>query len=212
MQDLTAHTTFSIVGTYQFTPKWNVSALFIYNTGNAVTYPTGKYELNGNTIYQYSSRNADRMPDNHRLDLNFTKDFNVKEGRESSLSFGCYNVYGRENAYTITFRENEIDPNKIETVQNLSLSLGTEYHLQFQILISQILVHKMKNLFYIIAAAIIFIFTSCEKVIELDLQDNAAKLVIEGNITDGEAPYYVTLTQSLTLSETGAYPILTMLP
>lgn len=66
----------------------------------------------------------------------------------------------------------------------------------------------MKNLFYIIAAAIIFIFTSCEKVIELDLQDNAAKLVIEGNITDGEAPYYVTLTQSLTLSETGAYPII----
>jgi hypothetical protein len=34
------------------------------------------------------------------------------------LNFGVYNVYGRENAYTITFRDNPDDPTKTEAVQN----------------------------------------------------------------------------------------------
>lgn len=107
----------AIVANYQISPLWTVSGLFVYNTGNAVTFPTGKYTLNGNTIFQYSNRNADRMPAYHRFDLNFTKEFKSKKGFESSLSFGCYNIYGRENAYTITFRDNQTDPTKTEAVQ-----------------------------------------------------------------------------------------------
>ncbi|MEF9478921.1 hypothetical protein OWR28_15435 [Chryseobacterium sp. 1B4] len=41
----------SIVATYQLNPKWSFSGLFVYSTGNAVTFPTGKYELNGQTIF-----------------------------------------------------------------------------------------------------------------------------------------------------------------
>ncbi len=110
----------SIVGIYQLNKQWSLSGTFIYNTGNAVTYPTGKYSLNGQTVYQYADRNANRMPANHRLDLNATYDLarKGKKGKyESSLSFGLYNVYGRENAYTITFRDNETDPTKTEAVQ-----------------------------------------------------------------------------------------------
>jgi hypothetical protein len=107
----------SIVGSYQLNKKWSLSGVFVYNTGNAVTFPTGKYSLNGNTIYQYGSRNADRMPANHRLDISATYDFKKKGKYESSLNFGIYNLYGRENAYTITFRDNEDDPSKTEAVQ-----------------------------------------------------------------------------------------------
>lgn len=108
----------SIVFTYQINPKWSVSGLFVYNTGNAVTFPIGKYNLNGQTIYQYSERNADRLPDYHRLDLSVNYDFKKRGAYESSLNFGVYNVYGRENAYTITFRDNPDDPTKTEAVQN----------------------------------------------------------------------------------------------
>lgn len=108
----------SIVFSYQISPKWSVSGLFVFNTGNAVTFPSGKYNIDGQTIYQYSKRNADRLPDYHRLDLSVNYDFKIRGTYESSLNVGVYNVYGRENAYTITFRDNPDDPTKTEAVQN----------------------------------------------------------------------------------------------
>jgi hypothetical protein len=107
----------SIVAMYQLTTRWNVSALFVYGTGNAVTLPTGKYSNNGNTIYLYGNRNADRMPASHRLDISATYDFKKRGRYESSLNFGVYNAYGRQNPYSISFRDNEADPTKTEVVQ-----------------------------------------------------------------------------------------------
>lgn len=107
----------SVVAIYQLTPKWSLSGTFIYNTGNAVTYPTGKYNLNGNTVYQYANRNANRLPDNHRLDLSATYERKRKGRYQSSWNFSLYNAYGRENAFTVTFRDNENDPTKTEAVQ-----------------------------------------------------------------------------------------------
>lgn len=107
----------SIVGSYQLNPKWSLSGVFVYNTGNAVTYPIGKYNLNGNTVYQYADRNANRMPANHRLDFSATYESKRKGRYQSSWNFSLYNVYGRENAYTITFRDNKDDPTKTEAVK-----------------------------------------------------------------------------------------------
>lgn len=107
----------SVVAIYQLTLKWSLSGTFIYNTGNAVTYPTGKYNLNGNTVYQYANRNANRLPDNHRLDLSATYERKRKGRYQSSWNFSLYNAYGRENAFTVTFRDNETDPTKTEAVQ-----------------------------------------------------------------------------------------------
>ena len=41
----------------------------------------------------------------------------IKKKVESSWNFSIYNVYGRENAYSITFQENEDDPTKTEIMQ-----------------------------------------------------------------------------------------------
>lgn len=107
----------SIVGVYTLTPRWTLSGTFIYNTGNAVTFPTGKYILNNMVMYQYGSRNADRMPATHRLDFSATYEKPSKRRFQSSWNFGLYNVYGRKNPYSITFKENKIDPQKIDAVQ-----------------------------------------------------------------------------------------------
>lgn len=108
---------FSLVGVYTLTPSWTLSGTFVYQTGNAVTFPTGKYQLNGQTIYQYSNRNANRMPATHRLDLSATYEVPSSKRWRSSWSFGLYNVYGRQNPFALTFKENEQNPLKIDAVQ-----------------------------------------------------------------------------------------------
>jgi len=107
----------SIVGIYTLSPKWTLSGTFIYSTGNAVTFPTGKYVLNDMVIYQYGNRNADRMAATHRLDFSATYEKPSKRRFHSSWSFGLYNVYGRKNPYSMTFKENKNNPQKIDAVQ-----------------------------------------------------------------------------------------------
>ena len=107
----------SIVATYQLNPKWSFSGLFVYSTGNAVTFPTGKYELNGQTVFQYSNRNADRMPAYHRMDLSATYEPSSNKRFRGSWTFGIYNLYGRENAYTINFEDNPDRPGTTRAMQ-----------------------------------------------------------------------------------------------
>lgn len=107
----------SVVGIYDLTPKLSISALFVFYTGNAVTFPTGKYEINGQTQYSFTERNASRMPNYHRMDVGVTWNRRNTEKYETSWNFSVYNVYGRENAYAINFRQNTEDPSKTEAVQ-----------------------------------------------------------------------------------------------
>ena len=107
----------SVVASYQLTPRWSLSGLFQYSTGNAVTFPTGKYELNDQTVFQYSERNADRMPAYHRLDLSATYESKKKKRFQSSWTFGLYNVYGRQNAYTFSFEDNPNNPGTTRVMQ-----------------------------------------------------------------------------------------------
>lgn len=107
----------TIVGTYLISPKWTVSGLFVYSTGNAVTYPTGKYQINGVTQFHYDSRNADRLPAYHRLDLSATYEPNKRKNFNGSWTFGVYNVYGRQNPYIIEFQQNPDNPNTTRALQ-----------------------------------------------------------------------------------------------
>ncbi|RZK65350.1 MAG: TonB-dependent receptor, partial [Pedobacter sp.] len=54
----------SFVGIYNLNKRWTFSSSLIYSTGNAVTYPAGKYNVGGQTVYYYTQRNAGRMPYN----------------------------------------------------------------------------------------------------------------------------------------------------
>ncbi len=107
----------SLVGIYDMSKKWSVSASWVFNTGAAVTFPSGKYTVDGQTQYLYTERNGYRMPNYHRMDIGFTWYKKKTEKFESSWNFSCYNLYGRENAYTITFRDKKDDPTKTEAVR-----------------------------------------------------------------------------------------------
>ena len=107
----------SLVGMYDLSKRWTVSAIWVYNTGNAVTYPAGKYEMAGSTYYYYSDRNAARMPAYHRLDLGATYTKITKRGRESSWTFSVYNAYNRYNPYSIEFRQNPDNAQQTQAVQ-----------------------------------------------------------------------------------------------
>ena len=107
----------SIVGMYKLNPKWTLSANWVYTTGNAVSFPSGKYKEDGRTVYYYSERNGYRMPAYHRLDLSATVQLKERKHYTSELAFGVYNAYNRNNAFIITFRDNKTDPNKTEAVQ-----------------------------------------------------------------------------------------------
>jgi hypothetical protein len=102
----------AIVAMYQVSKKWTLSANWIYYTGDAVTYPSGKYQIDGQTVYYFTGRNAYRMPTYHRLDLGATLQLKKRKHWSSELAFSLYNAYGRENAYTITFEDSKEDPNK----------------------------------------------------------------------------------------------------
>jgi len=107
----------SIVGMYQISKKWNISATWVYYTGNAVTFPSGKYEVAGQVVNYYTERNGYRMPAYHRLDIGATWQIRKNLKSEQSLNISCYNVYGRENAYMINFQQDPNDPTKTQAVQ-----------------------------------------------------------------------------------------------
>jgi hypothetical protein len=107
----------AIVGIYDITKKLSLGATWVYSTGNAVTFPSGKYYLNNQVQFLYTERNGYRMPAYHRLDLGLTWYRKKTAKRESSWNFSVYNAYGRENAYTITFEESKTEPNKTDAVQ-----------------------------------------------------------------------------------------------
>lgn len=102
----------SVVGIYELNRKWTLSAAWIYYTGNAISYPSGKYQIDGKDVMYYSERNGYRAPAYHRLDLGATLLLKKTSKFESELAFSLYNAYGRKNAYMIQFRTNDDDPSK----------------------------------------------------------------------------------------------------
>jgi hypothetical protein len=107
----------ALVGVYQLSKKWTISANWVYNSGTPATFPSGKYTVDGQTTFYYTERNAYRMPNYNRLDFAATIEGKKHKKWQSSWTFSLYNVYGRENAYAITFRNDPDDPTKTQALQ-----------------------------------------------------------------------------------------------
>lgn len=106
-----------IVATYELKKRWVFSLSWIYQTGNAVTFPSAKYEINGQKVSYFTERNGYRMPDSHRLDLAVTFRNKPSKKFQSSFTLGIFNVYNQYNPYSVNFRQSEADPSKTEAVQ-----------------------------------------------------------------------------------------------
>lgn len=102
----------AIVSMYQLNKKVTLSANWVYNTGNAVTYPSGKYEINGATVFLYAERNGYRMPAYHRLDVGVTIAGRKGKKWNSDWNFSVYNAYGKQNPYFIEFKNDPANSNR----------------------------------------------------------------------------------------------------
>lgn len=94
----------SITVSHKLTEKWNLSAVFVYATGNAMTLPTGRYIIQGRVANDYSKVNSFRMPAYHRLDISANYQLKKRGRLESWLNFSVYNIYNHSNPYYIYFQ------------------------------------------------------------------------------------------------------------
>ena len=103
----------SIVASYEFSKKFDVSATFVYGTGlcgslalQTICVPQGYNFTAGSFTQPYpvdylESRNNYRLPSYQRLDLgmNFHRFF--RSGRHRTLNVSVYNVYNRNNPFLV---------------------------------------------------------------------------------------------------------------
>ena len=93
----------SVTGNYQLNKRWSVSSTFKFTSGGFVTVPEGSFIYNGSAFNYYSERNGYQVEPYHRLDVSFTYKSrkNDKRNWKSEWVYGIYNIYGRENIYTL---------------------------------------------------------------------------------------------------------------
>ena len=123
----------SLVANYKLTKRFSLSSNFIYQTGRPVTFPTGKYILNGAERVVYSNRNEFRIPDYYRVDLglNIEGNHKIKKLAHSFWNISVYNVLGRNNPYSVFF---VTESGKIQAYQSSIFSIPVPtitYNLKF---------------------------------------------------------------------------------
>ena len=99
--------------------RWNFSATFTLATGTPGTFPSGKFEYQGidNAIFQ--QRNNYRIPLYHRLDVAATLKGKQRPGKkkEDNWVFSVYNLYARQNPFSVYFRPNPDNPLQTQAVR-----------------------------------------------------------------------------------------------
>lgn len=101
----------SVVASYKFTDRISASGNWVFISGAPTTFPVARYEVGGEIIPYYSSRNKDRMPNYHRLDLSMTIQCKKNTYRrwKGEWVFSFYNAYNRHNTWAIRFEREEDD-------------------------------------------------------------------------------------------------------
>jgi hypothetical protein len=92
---------------YLYSRRLSFSADYTYSTGRPITYPVSTYRVNNILMVNYSDRNQFRLPDYSRLDISFKVSGNLRTHKiaHPSLTFSVYNLFGKENAYSVYFEK-----------------------------------------------------------------------------------------------------------
>ena len=124
----------AVTGSYKLNKKWSFGANFTLQSGQPVTYPSGKYVFQGVTVPSYNSRNEDRLPAYHRMDVSATLTPKKYENRKfkGEWVFGIYNIYSRYNAASISFRQNsETGANEAVKLSIFGIVPSVSYNFKF---------------------------------------------------------------------------------
>lgn len=97
----------SLTSTYHISRRWRVSGNFVFISGRPVTLPELQYDFANEKLVYFSDRNKYRMPPYHRADVSLTFDQNLKKKRtwKGSWTLSVYNVYGRNNPYSVYYKK-----------------------------------------------------------------------------------------------------------
>lgn len=97
----------NLLAQYYIGEGWTFSTTLTYQTGRPITYPDGQYSYNGSLIFNYSQRNADRLPDYHRWDVSLSRDSrrNKTQKKYNIINVSFYNLYAQKNPYSIFFKQ-----------------------------------------------------------------------------------------------------------
>lgn len=93
--------TLSIVGNYKLSPKWRLSAKWMFNTGNPYTPIAQVVVMPGTTtLYKpiWGEYNSGRIPNYQTLDLKIERLFKIK-GLDCSSYLQFLNLYNHKNIY-----------------------------------------------------------------------------------------------------------------
>ena len=99
----------NFVLTCDITRQLCASTEWVFYSGSPTTYPVSRFEYMGRWMRLYSTRNADRMPDYHRLDLSLSwRTARRMEGKRwgAEWTLSLYNAYARHNAWAVNFHYN----------------------------------------------------------------------------------------------------------
>ena len=102
---------------YRWKPRWSFSGNFVLASGLPTNFPVASYTLQGQEYVAYGSKNGDRLPIYHRLDLAVEWTGNPEKRWRGDWTFSVYNVYNRYNAYTLVFKKDNPNAQNRDTVQ-----------------------------------------------------------------------------------------------
>jgi carboxypeptidase-like protein/TonB-dependent receptor-like protein len=113
----------SLVYNQTLSKRIQLSANWVFRSGNRATLPLGTYAFNGMRFIYYSTRNGYTLPAHHRLDLSVTwhNRFKVKKEWQSEWILSIYNAYNRQNVVAVYVRQ---DPNNYSYVKTYQISFG----------------------------------------------------------------------------------------
>lgn len=95
----------TFIGNYRFTHRFSVSLNTTYSTGRPITLPIGRFYYAGGERTLFADRNAYRIPDYFRTDvsMNIEGNHKVHQKTHNSWSIGVYNLFGRNNPYSVYY-------------------------------------------------------------------------------------------------------------
>lgn len=121
-----------IISKLKLARGWSFNCNFILTSGRPATYPDGTYSYDSTLVTNFSRRNMDRLPTYHRLDAGFSwvSRRYPEQKRYSIVNFSFYNLYMRQNAYSIYFIRDQtrLIPYQLSVVGGLIPSLSWTYN------------------------------------------------------------------------------------
>lgn len=107
---------------------------FVYSTGRPYTEPAGFINFQNNIFPFYDERNNNRIPDYHRLDFSWNIYNPSMKNRkyQGSWAFTIYNLYSRQNVYSVFFRTEDRFARAYELKIFAAPILSLTYNFEFE--------------------------------------------------------------------------------